>query len=87
MELTTNEQRTLIHRIGDYVVKKLREEKVLNESEDEYVSTKEAARILGVSEPYMRNIAVRFPHTKQGSHKQGKLRFLKKALFKSYLEA
>lgn len=53
---------------------------------EEYVTTKEAARLLGISQKRLRQIKDRFPHTKQGDNGQGRLRFLRCGLMKSYVE-
>lgn len=52
------------------------------EIEDEYVTTAEAASILGISESYMRTIRSNYPHIKRGNEKQGHLLFQKSALVK-----
>jgi hypothetical protein len=43
-------------------------------------TTSEAARILGISPAYLRRIADRYPHIKQGEGKQARLLFRKDAL-------
>lgn len=48
--------------------------------EPEMVTTAEAARILKISEGRMRQIADKYPHTKRGENKQGKLMFLRSGL-------
>lgn len=50
--------------------------------EDEYVTTAEAAHILGISENYMRALRHNYPHIKRGNEKQGHLLFQKSALVK-----
>ena len=46
----------------------------------EMVPTTEAARILGITPGRMRQIADKYPHTKRGDNKQGKLMFVKSEL-------
>ena len=43
-------------------------------------TTSEAAKILGISPAYLRRIADRYPHVKQGEGKQARLLFRKEAL-------
>lgn len=52
-------------------------------SESEMVDTREAARILGVSPAYLRQIKDRFPHKKSGSTQQGRVLFRREDLLKS----
>lgn len=47
----------------------------------ERVSCKEAARILGITPGHLRKIASRYPHTKTTEGKQGRLLFVRDALF------
>lgn len=50
----------------------------------EMVTTREAARILCISEGRMRQIKNRFPHIKNGDSAQGKLLFKRDALLAEY---
>lgn len=54
------------------------------EREPEYVTCREAARILGLSEYRMRQLKMDFPHKKVGKDQQGRLLFLKSALIENY---
>lgn len=47
-----------------------------------FVSTKEAAEILGITPARMRQIAHKYPHVKTGSSKQSTLRFEREALYR-----
>jgi excisionase family DNA binding protein len=53
----------------------------------ELVSSKEAARILSLSEAHVRRLARqgKLPHVKQGDYGQGRLLFFRDALINSYL--
>ncbi len=53
-------------------------------ADPEYISVKEAARILGVTPGYMRQIQDRYPHKRMGDVKQSRLMFEKSALLKSF---
>jgi len=53
-------------------------------TDDEWVRTSEAARILGISEKYMRQIKDSYPHIKNGNDSRGKLMFKKSELIKNY---
>lgn len=46
----------------------------------EYVRTSEAAKILGVSEAYLRQIKTKYPHIKSGDNQQGALLFRRDSL-------
>ena len=65
------------------VMSELRKAKV-DQDPPEMVSTAVAARILGVTEVYMRRIKDRFPHIKSGSETQGRLLFVRDALLREY---
>lgn len=86
--LTNYEKEALALDIASLVVKMLK--KTQNESnsdEEQWISTKEAAKILGISEMHMRRIKDSFPHVKKGNKQQGPLLFLKKGLVKNYLDS
>lgn len=51
---------------------------------DEYVDSKEAARILGLTPNYLRTMKDKFPHIKVGSNSQGRVMFKKSALLITY---
>ena len=51
-------------------------------SKEEYICTSEAAKILGISETWLRATKDKYPHKKRGDKQQGKLMFLKSALIK-----
>ena len=52
--------------------------------DDEYVDSKEAARMLGLTPNYLRTMKEKFPHIKVGGSNQGRVLFLKSALLNSY---
>lgn len=54
--------------------------------DDEYVDSKEAARILGVTPNYIRSMKDKFPHKKIGSHQQGRILFRRSELLKNYVK-
>jgi len=83
---TTNmnkeEMTVLAALVADQVVKKLNG--VRNLSETEYVDANEAARILGVSANYLRQVKDRYPHIKAGDQKQGRIMFRRDALLNEF---
>lgn len=87
MEITKKERTQLINDIANAVIRKLANKKQLTaiEEQDEWLTTKEAADLLHVSDRYLRTIKDRFPHTKSGENGQGNLRFLKKGLLNNYI--
>lgn len=80
-----NELNFLADQVADLVVKKLKS--VRNLSETEYVDTEEAARILGVSANYLRQVKDRYPHLKAGDRKQGRIMFKRDALLNEFKKA
>ena len=52
-------------------------------SDTEMVDTREAARILGVSPAYLRQVKDKFPHVKTGNSQQGRILFRRDDLIKS----
>lgn len=72
----------LAELVADQVIKKLRGSE--NLAETEYVDTKEAARILGVSDNYMRQVKNKYPHMKAGDRKQGRILFKRDTLLRDF---
>ena len=83
MEITLSQRDmdTIIHKVIVGVVAKLRDEQKKS-TPAEFVTTAEAAKILGLKNPSsMRRIADRYPHIKLGDgSKQGRLLFDRKGL-------
>ena len=50
----------------------------------EYVTVKEAARMIGISENHMRKLKDQFPHIKNGDKQQGRVLFLREGLIRNY---
>ena len=79
------EMQELVRQIAEtttkMVITQLRSMRELSESE--MVDTREAARILGVSPAYLRQIKDKFPHKKSGSTQQGRVLFRREDLIKS----
>ena len=79
------EMQELVRQIAEtttkMVITQLRSMRDLSESE--MVDTREAARILGVSPAYLRQIKDKFPHKKSGSTQQGRVLFRREDLIKS----
>jgi len=59
--------------------------RIPGEEDEEYVDSKTAAKILGVTPNYLRAIKNNFQHKKVGSSTQGKILFLRSGLLQSYL--
>ena len=63
--------------------------KMLKEQQEdvpEMVTTEEAARMLGITPGRMRQIKNRFPHTKSGECRQGKLLFKRDSILQAYTQ-
>ena len=54
------------------------------DEEEEYVDSKEAARILGISPNYLRSKKDKFPHIKVGNNNQGRVLFKRSELLANY---
>ena len=83
--ITKEEISVIAAMVADQVVKKLKG--VGNLAETEYVDTEEAARILGVSANYLRQVKDRYPHMKAGDRKQGRILFKRDALLNEFKQA
>lgn len=81
----TIDLKELAHATALEVVKMLKKEKIVPDSQEHWITCKEAAAIIGVTPEHLRRIKDHFPHTKQGDNSQGQLRFLKEGLMKSYM--
>lgn len=79
--MNKEEMTVLAALVADEVVKKLSS---VRTSETEYVDTEQAARILGVSANYLRQVKDKYPHVKAGNHQQGRIMFLRQALMKEF---
>ena len=85
MEMTQKERSELIKDIANVVLNTMNKRKMIANEEEEWISTKEAAEILSISERRLRVIKDRFVYKKCGENGQGQLRFLKKYLIESYI--
>lgn len=54
-------------------------------TDNDILTSKEAAEYLGISNDYLRKIKNKLPHEKQGLHSQGRLMFRRKGLLEAYL--
>ncbi len=80
--MNTEDIKVLASLVAEEVVKTLKG--VRNFQEPEYVDTDEAARILGVSANYLRQVKDRYPHTKIGNNKQSRIMFRRDALLSEF---
>lgn len=84
IELTQRTIDAIAYRTAVIIMQKLKKVQKDSQNLPKMVSTREAAAILGITPGRMRQIAERFPHIKQGEHKQGKLLFVRDALLENY---
>lgn len=88
--ITTTEQKKFLYQIQvtvrDTVRETMKEYGFTEQNGDVWVTTKEAAHILGITESHMRRIKNSFPHKKRGDQQQGQLMFLKSKLYECYLD-
>ncbi len=74
----------LSDKVADKVLKRLG--KVPVDAQDEMVDSKEAARMIGVSPAYIRQLKDRIPHVKAGQHKQGRILFRKADVISAFIK-
>lgn len=73
-------------KAANKVIKKLTENgSLVNNNDGEWVETKEAARILGVTPNYLRSIKDDFTHRKVGGKERGRIIFNRAELTNYYL--
>lgn len=80
MELELSERAIdqIARKVALIVAKKIKEKT----TPPEFVTTNEAAAILRITPGRMRAIADKYPHIKKGEGKQGRLLFVRDALYK-----
>lgn len=81
IELTQRDIDRIAQRTALIVMSRLQGQTIGSE---EWVSTSEAARILGISETWLRKTKDNYPHVKGGDSKQSTLRFLRSGLIKGF---
>lgn len=74
----------LSDKVADKVLKRLGKMPV--DVQDEMVDSKEAARMIGVSPAYIRQLKDRIPHVKAGQHKQGRILFRKADVISAFIK-
>ena len=65
----------IAEKTADIVMERLNNSSVAKSDDEEYVDSKEAARILDVTPNYLRSMKNKFPHKKVGNHSQGRVLF------------
>lgn len=71
-----------IEQIAERVVQLMKDDM----PEGDYVTSSEAASILGISTDRLRHLKHKFPHVKAGINGQGKLLFLRSGLLGNYVK-
>lgn len=74
----------IARKTTDMVMERLNGIVPKSSKDEEYVDSKEAARILDVTPNYLRSMKDKFPHVKIGNHSQGRVLFKKSELLKNY---
>lgn len=82
IELSQESIRRLADELAPRVAKIIIKSGIQND--DEWVRTSEAAKILGISENWLRLTKDRYPHVKNGNDSRGQLMFKKSELIKSF---
>ena len=75
--------KTIAQETAKIVMGELKKDK---ENKKELVSAEEAARILGISKNYLRNIKDRFRYVRSGGSSAGRLLFEKDSLMEGYIK-
>lgn len=87
IELSPKSIARLADALAPRVAKIIKNEMMKQEPvDDEWVSTKVAASILGISQDRMRKIKGKYPHIKNGDKDQGNLRFKRSSLVEHYAQ-
>lgn len=76
----------IAEKTADIVMERLNNSSVAKSDDEEYVDSKEAARILDVTPNYLRSMKNKFPHKKVGNHSQGRVLFKKSELLANYIK-
>ena len=76
----------IAERTADIVIERLNGSTATKVEDDEYVDSKEAARILDVTPRYLCSMKDKFPHKKVGNHSQGRVLFKKSELLANYIK-
>lgn len=86
VELSPKSIARLADALAPRVAKIIKNEvmKPMEDANQEWISTKEAALILGMTQGNLRRCKDKYPHIKNGDNGQGNLRFLRSALIESF---
>lgn len=76
----------IAERTADIVIERLNGSTATKVDDDEYIDSKEAARILDVTPRYLCSMKHKFPHKKVGNHSQGRVLFKKSELLTNYIK-
>ena len=74
----------IAERTADIVIERLNGSTATKVDDDEYVDSKEAARILDVTPRYLCSMKDKFPHVKVGDNRQGRILFKRSELLANY---
>ena len=86
IELSNESIKRIADALAPRVAKIIKAELKKKEDAEEWVRTKEAAQILGITERWLRRTKDNYPHIKNGNNEQGNLMFLKSGLIKTYAQ-
>lgn len=87
MKMKKDELNEIVERIANRVIDKVLNAIGKSAEEPEYITSAQAARILGISDSYLRVIKDRFTTKKIGNNRQGRVLFRKDTLLKEYERA
>ena len=80
----TKEMKKIAEITASLVLEGLKGQIPTESKDDEYIDSKEAARLLGLTPNYLRAQKDRFPHIKVGNNSQGRILFKKSELMSCY---
>ena len=82
-----DEMKKLAEMTASLVLKGLQKEKSLDHTDDnDYIDSKEAAALLGLTPNYLRSQKDKYPHIKVGNTNQGRILFKRSELLANYIK-
>ncbi len=81
-----DEMKKLAEMTASLVLKGLKKEKSLDHTDEDYIDSKEAAALLGLTPNYLRSQKDKYPHIKVGNTNQGRILFKRSELLANYIK-
>ncbi len=81
-----DEMKKLAEMTASLVLKGLKKEKSLDHTDEDYIDSKGAAALLGLTPNYLRSQKDKYPHIKVGNTNQGRILFKRSELLANYIK-